>query len=231
MSTDSLLESWQAILKRIENAALRCGRSPSDIRLLAISKGQSVEKIRSIAMAGQQEFGENYLQEALEKAQNLADLQLTWHFVGQIQGNKTRPIAESFAWVHTVDRERIAVRLNDQRPLDAPALNICIQVMLEAEPGKAGVAPADVLPLARRIGELPRLRLRGLMCIPPHKESFDEQLALFARLADLARQLRSAGIAIDTLSMGMSDDLESAVAAGSTCVRIGTALFGSRLSV
>ena len=229
MSTDSLLESWQATLKRIENAALRSGRSPNDIRLLAISKGQSVEKIRRIALAGQQEFGENYLQEALEKVHNLADLQLTWHFVGQIQGNKTRAIAENFAWAHTVDRERIAIRLNDQRPAETPALNICIQVMLEAEQGKAGVAPADVLPLARRISELPRLRLRGLMCIPPHKETFDEQLALFTRLADLARELTSEGMTIDTLSMGMSDDLEAAIAAGSTCVRIGTAVFGPRL--
>jgi pyridoxal phosphate enzyme (YggS family) len=229
MSTDLLLQHWQATRERIKDAALRYGRAPEHVGLIAVSKGQPEQKLRRIAQAGQRDFGENYLQEALAKIAALGDLPLSWHFIGQIQANKTRPIAEHFAWAHTVDRERIAVRLNDQRPHHAPPLNICIQVLLEDEPGKGGVREPELLALALRIRELPRLRLRGLMCIPPHRETFEAQLALFRRLADLMGMLNAHGLALDTLSMGMSADLEAAVAAGATWVRIGTAIFGARV--
>jgi pyridoxal phosphate enzyme (YggS family) len=229
MSTDLLLQHWQTTRERIRDAALRYGRAPEQVGLIAVSKGQPAAKLRPIAAAGQRDFGENYLQEALDKMTALGELSLTWHFIGQIQANKTRPIAEHFAWVHTVDRERIAVRLNEQRPHHAPPLNICIQVLLEEEPGKGGVRESELLPLALRIRELPRLRLRGLMCIPPHREAFADQVALFQRLAELLATLNAHDLALDTLSMGMSADLEAAVAAGATWVRIGTAIFGARV--
>lgn len=226
--SDPLLQNLSATHERIAAAALRCGRDPASVGLVAISKGQSADKLRRIAAAGHRDFGENYLQEALAKIAALDDLRLTWHFTGQIQANKTRPIAEHFAWVHTVDRERIALRLNEQRPHHAPPLNICLQVLLEAEPGKGGVRDTELAALAARVRELPRLRLRGLMCIPPHRETFDEQLALFRRLSALRDELNARGFELDTLSMGMSSDLEAAVAAGATWVRIGTAIFGAR---
>lgn len=229
MSTDSLLHDWNSIRARIADAALRYERAPDSVGLIAISKTQPAEKLRRLAAAGQRDFGENYLQEALAKIAELEPLSLTWHFTGQIQANKTRPIAEQFAWVHTVDRERIAVRLNDQRPERAAPLNICIQVLLEEEPGKGGVQPAQLLPLARRVRELPRLRLRGLMCVPPPRESFAEQVALFRRLTDLMHELNAHGLDLDTLSMGMSGDIEAAIAAGATWVRVGTAIFGARV--
>jgi pyridoxal phosphate enzyme (YggS family) len=229
MSTDPLLQNYENTRNRIAAAAANSGRDPHEVHLLAISKGQPADKLRAIAAAGQRDFGENYLQEALRKIEELKDLNLTWHFTGQIQGNKTRPIAEHFAWAHTVDRERIATRLNDQRPPYAPPLNVCIQVLLEEEPTKGGVQPREVLALARHIRALPRLRLRGLMCIPPHRDSFDEQAAFFSRLATLLGELNEQGFSLDTLSMGMSDDLEAAVACGATWVRIGTAIFGARV--
>lgn len=228
MSTDSLLQNWSTTRRRIADAALRYGRTPDSVGLIAISKGQPAAALRQVAEAGQNDFGENYLQEALPKMSELADLALTWHFTGQLQANKTRAIAERFDWAHTVDRERIAVRLNEHRPTAAQPLNVCLQVMLEDEPGKGGVRGPDLLSLALRVRELPRLRLRGLMCIPPHRDSFEEQLALFRRLADHLYELNSQGLALDTLSMGMSTDLEAAVAAGATWVRIGTAIFGAR---
>jgi PLP dependent protein len=229
MSSDLLIERWSATRTRIASAAVRYGRATESIQLLAISKGQPASALRRIAAAGQRDFGENYVQEALAKIAALADLQPTWHFTGQIQGNKTRQIAENFEWVHTVDRERIAVRLNEQRPLDAPPLNICVQVSLEDEPGKGGIEPRALESLALRVRELPRLRLRGLMCIPPHRDSFDEQLVLFRRMSDYFTQLNSQDFGLDTLSMGMSGDLDAAVAAGATLVRIGTAIFGARI--
>jgi PLP dependent protein len=228
MSTDSLLQNWAATRQRVLDAALRYGRPPESVRLIAISKGQPAAAIRCIAQAGQEDFGENYLQEALAKQTELSDLSLTWHFTGQIQSNKTRQIAEHFAWAHTVDRERIAVRLNEQRAPDAEPLNVCLQVLLEDEPGKGGVQAPELLPLALCIRDLPHLRLRGLMCIPPHRDSFDEQLALFRRLTDHLHELNSHGLRLDTLSMGMSADLEAAVAAGATWLRIGTSIFGAR---
>ena len=213
---------------RIASVAMRYGREADSVRLIAVSKTQPAAAIRALAALGQTDFGENYLQEALPKLAALADLPLTWHFIGQLQGNKTRAVAESFHWVHTLDRERIAVRLNEQRHAHAPPLNVCIQVRLEEEPGKGGISKTEVAALARTVLELPRLRLRGLMCIPPPREGFEAQRQLFAELADCARALREQGMPVDTLSMGMSGDLEAAVAAGATCVRIGTAIFGER---
>lgn len=218
------------VRSRIETAARRAGRNPADIRLLAVSKQQPAEAIAAMAAAGQKDFGESYLQEALPKLDALAALNLTWHFIGQLQGNKTRPVAERFAWVHTVDRARVADRLNEQRPHYAPRLNVCIQVQLVPESQKGGLAPEGVAALARHILALPRLQLRGLMCIPPAMKTAIEQQTLFGRLSDCAAGLRTQGIITDTLSMGMSDDLEAAIAAGSTQVRIGTALFGPRLA-
>jgi PLP dependent protein len=229
MADDLLIQNWANTRTHIASAAVRYERRADSVHLLAISKGQPAIKLRQIADAGQREFGENYVQEALGKISELEDLQLTWHFTGQIQGNKTRTIAEIFHWVHTVDRERIAIRLNEQRPLDLEPLNICIQVSLEDEPGKGGVEPAQLVTLATRIAELPRLRLRGLMCIPPPRETFDEQRLLFQRMKDHFDTLNQAGFKLDTLSMGMSGDLDAAIAAGATLVRIGTAIFGARV--
>ncbi|HJY41327.1 MAG TPA: YggS family pyridoxal phosphate-dependent enzyme [Steroidobacteraceae bacterium] len=213
---------------RISSAAMRYGREADSVQLIAVSKAQPADAIRAVAALGQTDFAENYLQEALPKLAALADLSLTWHFIGQLQANKTRAVAEHFHWVHTLDRERIAVRLNEQRSVHAPPLNVCIQVSLEDEPGKGGISKTDLAALARRVLELPRLQLRGLMCIPPPREGFEAQRQLFAELADCARELREQGMPLDTLSMGMSGDLEAAVAAGATCVRIGTAIFGER---
>ena len=228
MERDHLLSRLQETRTRIASAASKCGRSAADIALVAISKTQPAQAIRTLAEAGQREFGENYLQEALPKQAELKDLDLVWHFTGQLQSNKTRNVAEHFAWVHTLDRDRIAVRLNDQRPHYAPALQVCIQIRLEDEPGKGGIPPSEALDLARQVLELPRLKLRGLMCIPPPADAFDEQKAWFDKLAECKRQLVQAGIELDTLSMGMSHDLEAAIAAGATKVRVGTALFGER---
>ena len=213
---------------RIASAAMRYGRDADSVRLIAVSKTQPADAIRAVAALGQTDFAENYLQEALPKLAALADLPLTWHFIGQLQANKTRAVAEHFHWVHTLDRERIAVRLSEQRSVHAPPLNVCIQVSLAEEPGKGGISKTDLAVLARKAVELPRLRLRGLMCIPPPREGFEAQRQLFAELADCARELREQGMPLDTLSMGMSGDLEAAVAAGATCVRIGTAIFGER---
>lgn len=228
MERDHLLTRLHETRTRIASAATRFGRRAEDIALVAISKAQPAGAIRTLAEAGQREFGENYLQEALPKLAELKDLDLIWHFTGQLQSNKTRSVAEHFAWVHTLDRDRIALRLNDQRPHYAPPLQVCIQVRLEDEPGKGGVQPSEAIDLARRVLELPHLKLRGLMCIPPPAETFDEQKAWFDKLAECKHQLEDAGIELDTLSMGMTHDLEAAIAAGATKVRVGTALFGAR---
>jgi pyridoxal phosphate enzyme (YggS family) len=213
---------------RIASAAIRAGRPAQSVALVAISKGQPASAIRELTALGQRDFGENYLQEALPKMQALADLPLTWHFTGQIQSNKTRLIAEHFAWVHTLAREQIATRLNEQRSAHVAPINVCLQVRLADEEGKGGVTP-DALPaLAAHVRALPRLRLRGLMALPPPRENFDEQKAFFDQLARLQHELIGQGFDLDTLSMGMSGDLEAAVAAGATQVRIGTALFGER---
>jgi pyridoxal phosphate enzyme (YggS family) len=218
----------QEVHERIVAAALRFRRSPASVTLLAVSKQQSADTVRELADAGQRDFGENYLQEALPKIATLRDRKITWHYIGQIQSNKTRPIAECFSWVHTVDRLKIAERLNEQRSVGLEPLNVCLQVKLGDEPGKGGTAPLGIFELAQRIATLPRLRLRGLMCIPPPTELFDEQLAYFNACTALLLDIQARGIPLDTLSMGMSSDLEAAVAAGATIVRVGTAIFGER---
>jgi pyridoxal phosphate enzyme (YggS family) len=225
----NLADHWTETRARIAAVATQWGRLCDSVGLVAISKGHPAVAIRELAGLGQRDFGENYLQEALPKLEALQELKLTWHFTGQLQGNKTRAVAEHFDWVHTLDRERIAVRLNEQRPHYAPPLNICVQVSLEPEPGKGGVTPAELLPLAQKVAALPKLKLRGLMCIPPPRDTFEEQRKLFGQLAACQRQLIDAGLAVDTLSMGMSADLEAAVAAGATWVRIGTAILGERV--
>jgi PLP dependent protein len=217
-----------AVKARIAAAARHAARDPAGVRLLAVSKQQPVSVIRAAALAGQVDFGENYLQEALPKMETLRDLPLTWHFIGQLQGNKTRDVAGAFQWVHTLDRPRIAERLSAQRPHYAGPLDVLLQVKLADEPAKGGVRPADAPVLAEVVAGLPRLRLRGLMCIPEPATGEDAQRAPFRQLRELLGVLRERGHALDTLSMGMSDDLEAAVAEGATIVRVGTAVFGPR---
>lgn len=213
------------VATRIREAAQAAARNPDEVHLLAVSKTQPAEAIRQACQAGLHDFGENYLQEALEKQADLADLPLTWHFIGPIQSNKTKSIAEHFDWVHSVDRLKIAQRLSDQRPESLPPLNICLQVNVSGEASKSGCEPQDVPQLAQAIAALPRLRLRGLMAIPEPTDDPTEQRAAFARLHHLQAELQ---MDLDTLSMGMSQDLEAAIAEGATWVRIGTALFGAR---
>ena len=213
------------VAARIREAAQAAARNPDQVHLLAGSKTQPAEAIRQACQAGLHDFGENYLQEALEKQADLADLPLTWHFIGPIQSNKTKAIAEHFDWVHSVDRLKIAQRLSDQRPESLPPLNICLQVNVSGEASKSGCEPQDVPQLAQAIAALPRLRLRGLMAIPEPTDDPTEQRAAFARLRHLQAELQ---MDLDTLSMGMSQDLEAAIAEGATWVRIGTALFGAR---
>jgi PLP dependent protein len=213
---------------RIRNAATRAGRDPGEVTLVAVTKTQTAETVRLTATAGVTDFGESYLNEALAKMNLLGDLKLNWHFIGAIQSNKTRAIAERFDWVHSIDRLKLARRLSEQRPFHAPPLNVCIQVALVPEPNKAGVEPAELAPLAFGVAELPRIRLRGLMCLPPLQPDAAAQRAIFARLGMLAGDLNAGGLKLDTLSMGMSGDFESAIAEGATLVRIGTALFGPR---
>ncbi|MCS6946731.1 MAG: YggS family pyridoxal phosphate-dependent enzyme [Steroidobacteraceae bacterium] len=223
-----LAENLRNVRARIAAASRAAGRTEDSVTLLAVSKGQSTALIEAAAALGQRDFGENYLQEALPKIGALRSAELTWHFIGRVQANKTRAIAEHFAWVHTVDRPRILERLAAQRPYYAPPLQICLQVRLAPEVAKGGVEPAELAELAAAARDLPRLRLRGLMCIPPAEPTADRQRHWFERLAALAEQLRASGFTLDTLSMGMSADLEAAIAAGSTIVRVGTAIFGPR---
>ncbi|AYF51444.1 MULTISPECIES: YggS family pyridoxal phosphate-dependent enzyme [Pseudomonas] len=213
------------VSQRIRAAADAVQRDASSIHLLAVSKTKPAQAVREAYAAGLLDFGENYLQEALGKQAQLTDLPLSWHFIGPIQSNKTRAIAENFAWVHSVDRLKIAQRLSEQRPADLPPLNICIQVNVSGEASKSGCTPADLPALANAISALPRLKLRGLMAIPEPTEDRSAQDAAFAAVRELQASLN---LALDTLSMGMSHDLESAIAQGATWVRIGTALFGAR---
>ncbi|WP_347909579.1 YggS family pyridoxal phosphate-dependent enzyme [Pseudomonas grandcourensis] len=223
MSTiaDNILQ----VSSRINAATLAANRAENSVRLLAVSKTKPAQDLREAYAAGLRDFGENYLQEALGKQLELADLPLIWHFIGPIQSNKTRAIAEHFDWVHSVDRLKIAQRLSEQRPADLPPLNICIQVNVSGEASKSGCAPADLPALANAISDLPRLKLRGLMAIPEPTEDRAAQDAAFAAVQSLQASLN---LPLDTLSMGMSHDLESAIAQGATWVRIGTALFGAR---
>jgi pyridoxal phosphate enzyme (YggS family) len=216
------------VRERIARAAAAAGRSEDCVTLLAVTKTHPADLIRAAAQEGLQHFGESYVQEALPKIETLRDLPLTWHFIGQLQGNKTKPVAESFHWVHGVDRLRIARRLSDQRPAHAPPLNVCLQVNIGGESTKGGVTPEELPALASAVAELPRLTLRGLMCIPPPEEDPERQRHWFSQTAQLLRSLRVPGAPLDTLSMGMSDSLEAAIEEGATLVRIGTALFGER---
>lgn len=222
----------QAVHDRIAAAAYAAQRDPAGISLLAVSKTFSGEAVAEAAAAGQRAFGENYLQEALDKMAairtNRPDLALEWHFIGPIQSNKTRPIAQQFDWVHSVDREKIAQRLMDQRPDSLDKLNICLQVNISGESSKSGVAPDEVLKLAQTVARMPRLRLRGLMAIPEPTDDEAAQRAAFRQMRQVWEHCRGAGLALDTLSMGMSADLEMAIAEGATMVRIGTAIFGQR---
>lgn len=198
------------------------------MRLLAVSKTWPADSVREAAAAGQRAFGENYVQEGVAKVEALAGLGLEWHFIGPLQSNKTRLVANSFAWVHSIDRLKIAERLSEQRDVHLPPLEVCIQVNVSGEASKSGVAPAELPELARAVAALPRLRLRGLMAIPEPTSDVALQRARFASLRQLREQLNAGGLPLDTLSMGMSDDLEAAIAEGSTMVRVGTAIFGGR---
>lgn len=223
MST--IAENIAKVGVRIREAAQASQRDCATVGLLAVSKTKPAAAIRQAFAAGVRDFGENYLQEALEKQLELGDLPLIWHFIGPIQSNKTKAIAEHFAWVHSVDRLKIAQRLSDQRPAHLPALNICLQVNVSGEASKSGCNPEELPALAQAVTQLPNIRLRGLMTIPEPTDDVACQHAAFARLRKLQDGL---GLGLDTLSMGMSHDLEAAIAEGATWVRIGTALFGAR---
>ncbi|HVN98997.1 MAG TPA: YggS family pyridoxal phosphate-dependent enzyme [Steroidobacteraceae bacterium] len=218
----------RAVRARIGQAARAAGRTEDSVTLLAVSKGHGATEVRALAQLGVEHFGESYVQEACPKLDALAGLELCWHFIGRLQANKTREVAERFAWVHGVDRLRIAQRLAAQRPPLAPPLNVCIQVKLAPDDTKGGAGAAEARALAAALGALPRLRLRGLMCMLPEGLDAAAQRVRFAEVQALYAQLRREGVALDTLSMGMSGDFEAAIAAGSTLVRIGTALFGPR---
>jgi pyridoxal phosphate enzyme (YggS family) len=224
--TTPIAERLEAIRQRIRRAEQAAGRAEGSVRLIAVSKTQPPEALIAAYRHGQREFGENYLQEALTKQDRLAHFDIGWHFIGPLQSNKTKPIAARFAWVHSVDRLKIAERLNEQRPSDLPPLNVCIQVNVSGEASKSGVAPEELPALAAALAGLPKLRLRGLMAIPASTEDVEAQRASFRALRHAFEGL--AGYGVDTLSMGMSEDLEAAVLEGATLVRIGTALFGPR---
>jgi pyridoxal phosphate enzyme (YggS family) len=221
-------ENFRKIQDLLAKAAAEAGRSSDQIRLLAVSKKKPLEAILEAAEAGQRDFGENFVQEGLEKIENAARDDLIWHFIGHLQSNKTKAVAEHFHWVHTVDRLKIARRLSEQRPFHAGDLNVCIEVNVDDEAQKSGVTRAETPELAAAIAEMPRLKLRGLMCLPAIRHSFDEQRKPFAALRELFELLRSEGHELDTLSMGMTADYAAAIQEGATIVRIGTALFGAR---
>ena len=220
----------QQVHQRLTNACRAAQRPDNSVVLLAVSKTQPADAIRCAYGAGQRAFGENYVQEALAKIEALADLreQIEWHLIGPLQSNKTRAVAEAFDWVHSVDRLRTAQRLSEQRPAGAPPLQVCLQVNISGEASKSGLAPAEVADVAKAVAALPRLRLRGLMAIPEPKGDFESQRRPHRALHELFETLRAQGLALDTLSMGMSADLEAAVLEGATMVRIGTAVFGGR---
>ncbi len=224
----SIADNIARVRAQMAAACQSAGRAPGSVQLLAVSKTWSADAVRQAHAAGQTAFGENYIQEAVDKITTLQDLPLVWHCIGPIQSNKTRLVAEHFDWVHSVDRLKIAQRLSEQRPADMPPLQVCVQVNVDGGANKAGVAP-DALPeLAQAVAALPGLRLRGLMCIPEPAPDFATQKQLFDRAGALFHGLKAQGLALDTLSMGMSADLEAAVHAGSTLVRVGSAIFGAR---
>jgi hypothetical protein len=226
---DDLAARVAAIRARMSAAAASVGRDVRSVTLLAVSKGQDLERMRAALAIGLTEFGENYVDEALAKISALEGSGARWHFIGRLQANKTRAVATHFEWVHGVDRLRIAQRLSEQRPFHALPLNLCVQVHIEEDPAKGGVAPAELLPLLQSIAQLPRIALRGLMCMLPYGMNEANQRDAFGRMAALLRTARNAGLPMDTLSMGMSADFESAIREGATIVRVGTALFGDRM--
>ena len=224
-----IAQNLALINDRVIQAAQECGRNPAEIQLLGVSKKHSADEIRSAVAAGLTQFGESYLQEALPKISALSDLSLVWHFIGPIQSNKTRQIAEYFDWVHSVDRLKIATRLSEQRPRQLEPLNICIQINISMEDSKSGLLGEAARSFALQLTELPRLKLRGLMAIVQKTSDPQLQRGMFSQLRELLDDLNQQGLALDTLSMGMTNDLEAAVTEGSTILRVGTGLFGSRI--
>lgn len=227
-SVTHITDHLHEVRDRVEKAALDAGRAAEDITIVAVSKKHPAAAIEAAYAAGQRDFGENFVQEAIPKIESLDLPEIRWHFIGHIQANKTRDIAHFFDWVHTVDRIKVARRLSEHRPHYAAPLDVCIQVNLAEEPQKSGASAAEVRQLASEVLSLPRLRLRGLMTMPPVDADVATSAALFHRLARLEQELVADGIGLDTLSMGMSADLETAVRCGSTMVRVGTAIFGPR---
>lgn len=234
----TISDNLRTIGQSIRAAELKYQRAPNSVKLLAVSKRHPGSAISEALAAGQLAFGENYAQELLNKAQqftpgnnitnDVTAASIEWHFIGPLQSNKTRQIAANASWVHTVDRLKIARRLSEQKPADRPAINICLQVNISDEISKSGIAPQELPELATQIAELPGIKLRGLMAIPAISRKFEQQREVFARLRELQEGLISQGLALDTLSMGMSGDMEAAIAEGATIVRIGTAIFGQR---
>ena len=224
----TIASNLQAVREAIADAAMRAGRRADEIVLLAVSKTFAQDALREAYRAGQTRFAESYVQEALDKIAALRDIPLEWHYIGPIQSNKTRAIAENFAWVHSVDRLKIAERLSEQRPAHLPPLQACLQINISGEASKSGVAPGEAGALAHAIAKLPGLRLRGLMAVPAPSDDIAEQRRPFAQLRELRDELNRQGLQMDTLSMGMSHDFVSAIAEGATIVRIGTAIFGDR---
>lgn len=223
-----------SLRNRIIQAEQQYNRATHAVTLLAVSKTWPASAIKEAIQAGQTCFGENYVQEAVDKITRLADTpegqNIEWHFIGAIQSNKTKDIAQHFQWVHSVDRLKIAQRLNDQRPADLLPLNVCLQINISDENSKAGVQTKDIETLAQQVAQMPNLRLRGLMAIPAQAETFDQQRTIFHQMADLQKHLLGTGLALDTLSMGMSSDMDAAIAEGATIVRVGRAIFGARNS-
>ncbi|MBK6355345.1 MAG: YggS family pyridoxal phosphate-dependent enzyme [Betaproteobacteria bacterium] len=224
----AIADNLQAVQARISEAAALAGRSPESVRLLAVSKTWPLACVVEATEAGQRAFGENYVQEGIDKLTAIAGRNLEWHFIGPLQSNKSRPVAEHFDWVHTIDRLKIAERLSEQRPTYLPPLQACIQVNISGEASKSGCSPDEALTLCRAVAALPGLRLRGLMAIPEPTDDPAAQRAQFHRVREIYNHIRAAGLPLDTLSMGMSHDLEAAIAEGATIVRIGTAIFGER---
>ena len=224
----SIAENFQSVRQQIDQAATQSARMPQDIHLLAVSKTRQPDELRALYQLGQTAFGENYLQEALDKIEALNDLPITWHFIGPIQSNKTRAIAEHFSWVHSVDRLKIAQRLSEQRPAELPPLNICLQINISKEDSKAGCLPSEAEMLLNQMASLPNIVVRGVMAIPKATTDADAQARTFLQMRTLFHELQKQHPLLDTLSMGMSDDMAVAIAHGATVVRIGTALFGPR---
>lgn len=228
MSQNSLIQNYQSVIDKVKQLSQHLRQNEQAVQLIAVSKTFPSADIRTLYQQGQRHFGENYIQEWAQKTEDLADLDIQWHIIGQIQSNKSRIVAEKAAWVHTVDREKIAKRLNEQRSVNLPPLNVCIEVNTSDSDAKHGVHPNEVLALAQNIATFPQLRLRGLMCVPSHMDDAAKLQQEFALMQTLLQQLQAQGLEVDVLSMGMSGDMEAAIAAGSTHVRIGSAIFGNR---